>query len=456
MKKLMLALLLMPAIAYADITTGLVANWQFEEASGAYIYDSTANANTGYLMGNPTRVAGPISGNALKQNGFTDYARIAAAPSLALGVFSVGMWVNITDLLRTSSTFFAWGRGGCYDRYRMFFIPSGAIQATYQNYVGHNFTSTGTIAAAGTVKIGEWAHYLFVYDGVAADTGAVTLTIYKNGSSVGTYSNTNGLDNCGYMEAIGSHFDPPAPSYQRTFGGYLDDVRVYSRALSSSDALELYNATKPSSSDVTAPTVPTGLTATHVGSDRIDLSWTASTDAVGVAGYIIYRAGSAIDSVQSGTTYSDHNRGISSTWSVTVAASTAYTYTVAAYDAAYNVSAQSSSASDTTAAYSNTGPYTLTVTKSGTGSKTVGSAPAGVSCGSDCSEAYDSGTYVLLTPDYAFADTGVIPPAFSSWDGSGCVGNGVCYILMDGTKAVTAYYNSAPPAAVGARSRVRR
>jgi hypothetical protein len=37
--------------------------------------------------------------------------------------------------------------------------------------------------------------------------------------------------------------------------------------------------------DTTAPTVPTGLATTAVGSTTADLSWTASTDAVGVTGY---------------------------------------------------------------------------------------------------------------------------------------------------------------------------
>src|SRR5207249_4759332 len=57
-------------------------------------------------------------------------------------------------------------------------------------------------------------------------------------------------------------------------------------------------------------------------------------------GYNVYRGGTQIATVTSGTTY--QNTGLS--------ASTAYSYTVAAYDAAGNISAQSTSASATTAA----------------------------------------------------------------------------------------------------------
>ena len=96
-------------------------------------------------------------------------------------------------------------------------------------------------------------------------------------------------------------------------------------------------------SDTTAPSVPTSLSATPVSSAQVNLSWSASTDNVGVTGYKVYRSG-----VQVGTTsaLSFSNTGLS--------ASTAYSFTVVAYDAAGNTSAQSGSASATTLASSST------------------------------------------------------------------------------------------------------
>jgi len=90
--------------------------------------------------------------------------------------------------------------------------------------------------------------------------------------------------------------------------------------------------------DTTPPTVPTSLTAAAVSSSQINLTWAASTDNVGVAGYKIYRNGSLLTSVTTGTTYSD--TGLTS--------STTYSYSVSAYDAAGNVSVQSASVSATT------------------------------------------------------------------------------------------------------------
>jgi hypothetical protein len=74
-----------------------------------------------------------------------------------------------------------------------------------------------------------------------------------------------------------------------------------------------------------------------VSSSQINLSWTASTDNVGVTGYKIYRNGTQVGTSNT-VSYSD--TGVSS--------NTSYSYSVAAYDAAGNTSAQSATASATT------------------------------------------------------------------------------------------------------------
>ena len=89
--------------------------------------------------------------------------------------------------------------------------------------------------------------------------------------------------------------------------------------------------------DRTPPSTPAGLSASAVSGARIDLSWRASTDNVGVTRYSVYRDGAQLATV-SGTSYSN----------IGLQAATTYSYTVAAYDAAGNASAQSASASATT------------------------------------------------------------------------------------------------------------
>jgi secreted trypsin-like serine protease len=89
---------------------------------------------------------------------------------------------------------------------------------------------------------------------------------------------------------------------------------------------------------------------------------------------------------------------------------------------------------------------TLTVVKSGGGSGTVTSNPAGINCGSDCSASFTDGTSVTLTATRASGST------FAGWDGEGCSGTATCTVAMNQAREVTATFGlqaatpSSPPA----------
>jgi uncharacterized repeat protein (TIGR02543 family) len=80
--------------------------------------------------------------------------------------------------------------------------------------------------------------------------------------------------------------------------------------------------------------------------------------------------------------------------------------------------------------------FTLSVTKSGSGSGTVTSNPTGIDCGTSCSAEYTGGETVTLTAD---ADLG---STFSGWSGA-CSGNQLtCVLDMDQDKAATATFST--------------
>lgn len=91
-------------------------------------------------------------------------------------------------------------------------------------------------------------------------------------------------------------------------------------------------------------------------------------------------------------------------------------------------------AKSVTATFDTGAQLILTVTKAGTGSGTVTSSPAGVNCGTDCSEPYIPGTVVTLTATAATGST------FAGWSGV-CSGTGTCTVTMDAAKSVTATFN---------------
>jgi chitodextrinase len=82
--------------------------------------------------------------------------------------------------------------------------------------------------------------------------------------------------------------------------------------------------------DTQAPSAPTGLAASGISSSQITVSWSASTDNVGVAGYEVYRDGTLVRTTAA-TSYKDAG----------LTPLTSHAYTAAAFDYANNVSAPS-------------------------------------------------------------------------------------------------------------------
>lgn len=172
---------------------------------------------------------------------------------------------------------------------------------------------SGTGASATTTSL-SWT-------AASAGSTIVSYKIYRDGSQVGTSA---------------------TPSYQDTGRAPLT---AYAYRVSGVDGAGRESAqSSPTSvttlADTTAPSVPSNVTTTGSAMDKVDVSWAAATDDVGVAGYKVYRGGSQIADVTSGVSYQDTG----------LTPSTTYAYTVLAYDAAGNSSAQSGSVNATTQA----------------------------------------------------------------------------------------------------------
>ncbi len=137
--------------------------------------------------------------------------------------------------------------------------------------------------------------------------------VFRNGTQVGgTVAGTNFTDT-GLT---------PNTNYSYTVAA------VDAAGNTSAQSTALAIATLP---DTTAPSVPTGLTAGTRTVTAIAFTWTASTDNVAVTGYRVFRNGTQISGNTTSTSFNDTG----------LTPNTSYSYTVAAFDAAGNVSAQS-------------------------------------------------------------------------------------------------------------------
>jgi hypothetical protein len=174
------------------------------------------------------------------------------------------------------------------------------------------------------------------------------------------------------------------------------------------------------------------LYAGNVYSGQAILSWNApttnedGTPLTDLAGYKIYY----------GTATGNY------TYIVDVGKVTTYTFTNLADGLTYYFVATSYNAARFESNYSNEvsksipssiQTYALTVSKAGTGTGSVSSAPTGITCGADCSESYNPGSSVTMT---VLPDTSSI---FTGWSGA-CSSTGNCSVTMDAAKSVTATF----------------
>ena len=92
-----------------------------------------------------------------------------------------------------------------------------------------------------------------------------------------------------------------------------------------------------------------------------------------------------------------------------------------------------SAAASVTASFTPPASYNLTVSRIGTGTGTVASAPTGINCGSTCTASFVTPTSVTLTATPDATST------FTSWGGD-CSGTGACTVAMSAVKNVTATF----------------
>jgi chitodextrinase len=186
-------------------------------------------------------------------------------------------------------------------------------------------------------------------------------------------------------------------------------VRALDAANNRSAFSNTATVTTPAPPDTEAPTTPSGLTGSAAGPMRVDLSWSGSTDNVGVTGYEVFRDGVLLDTA-TGTSYSD----------ATASPSTAYSYTVRARDAAGNRSGFSNSATITTPAppdtQAPTKPAGLTASASSPTQVDLSWTASNDNVGVTGYEIYRDGAYLATATFTAFSDTTSSPSTAYSYE----------------------------------------
>lgn len=226
--------------AHADITTGLVAYWKLDDNTGTTANDSSGTGNNATLAaspGTPTWTSGRL-GYALNFDGTDDYASEAAVDLSTTNVVTVSLWLyqsawNDTDDLAVETTV-------NWNSYTTGLIvnPNGGSPCAGSFWIGVRGNVGYNIACYNRPGAGAWHHIVAVFD-KSQTTNEVDLYIdgllqtptSRPPSYTSNNTNNFGNDPIYLMSRGGSSLFT---------AGKLDEVRIYTRALSAGDVTELF------------------------------------------------------------------------------------------------------------------------------------------------------------------------------------------------------------------------
>ena len=223
-------------------STGLVAQWNFNETSGTTAdntegtatYDGTlsgfdskasqdADQDSGWTANNKRWGAG-----ALQFDGIDSVVSIGAGKFDVLTDVSIEMWLKYAGSFSTNQVFFSRYKDG--NNRMPIFVSSSTRKIAFENIVGG---VNRAIYSDATINPGSWYHLVF-------SCGAGGMKMYVNGVQ---QTSTNATTDCFSTIAATVSNDIGAHNSSAYFPGTIDSTRIYSRELTAAEILSNYNST---------------------------------------------------------------------------------------------------------------------------------------------------------------------------------------------------------------------
>ncbi len=218
---------------------GLVGNWTFNGPDMDWrqqlAYDRSGNNNNGTTtnMSTTTSPVAGISGQALTFDGVDDYVAISHKSYFTAVPFTFSVWVNfdqlpsnkgayevITEKKHSDTPWDSWGLAGNH-------VSTPSDKITFQ--VRDLSQTVHYLDSDSAVVINRWYHVV-----VTLDT-SYNMKMYIDGVRQTEAPNSGSLFSSDSTLSISGEFES-------RFDGKIDEVRIYNRALSSSEVLQLYQA----------------------------------------------------------------------------------------------------------------------------------------------------------------------------------------------------------------------
>ncbi|MEK7069029.1 MAG: LamG-like jellyroll fold domain-containing protein [Patescibacteria group bacterium] len=241
------------SVLMPDVTQGLLAHWDYEEATGS-AQDVTKRNNTARAVNAPGRTSGKIGVRAAKFDGSRSYFNAGDQDDFNFnyGNFTIATWAKLEAGSDAHNVFVA--KNIAVPRYPGYLLGERYRRIVFQVQSTDNSAPTTIIATSSALLKGDWHHYTGVRDGN-------DIRLYVDGVLVASSTFSGSVSNSisfmhGRPLTLGAAF---GSILEQPLNGALDDTRIYNIALGTEDIKRLAGVASPTPTPPVPPTpAPSG------------------------------------------------------------------------------------------------------------------------------------------------------------------------------------------------------
>jgi hypothetical protein len=230
---LALVVLLAAAVCAQAQEPDLLGWWKFDDGTGTIAVDSSGNGNDGTFVQDPEWVSGKF-GSGLLFDGQGGERVALGGLDIPSGAMTITCWfkANNLDTPGQDPRMVSKANGGGNNDHWWMFSSSRIGSDKFLRFrLKTNDGQQTSEIKAGSFEVGEWIHGAIWWDGT-------NMKVYKNGEEVGNLAKggTSVALDPAVQAAIGNQ---PIGAENRPFDGIIDEVRIYTKALSEAELAEV-------------------------------------------------------------------------------------------------------------------------------------------------------------------------------------------------------------------------
>ncbi len=255
--------------------------WAAYDFSGAgpALVDRSGNANDGTLAGTASVVPNGQFGEAVELTGGTGRVDLGGL-DVAGDQLTIAAWVNADDFGIRDARIVSKSTSAAANDHLWMLSTISKQRLRFRLQTDDGNPTTTLIGTGGALTAGTWHFVAATYDGVA-------MRLFIDGTEVGATGKTGAVATDSSIDAwIGNN---PGTGNQ-AFDGRIDELRIFTRALSATELVDLATVpVEPPILDTEPPSTPGSLSGGALDHQTVELTWTASNDNVAVASYLVTR-----------------------------------------------------------------------------------------------------------------------------------------------------------------------